>query len=87
MKFLFELEPTKKTDNFYLYVHAMQQPTQYQLVPDLELTKRLLRHIFTSLLHEGYEASSAAHSRTEVAVAWMQLLGLSTALDMLGCER
>ena len=46
----------------------MQPLIQYQLVPDLELTKRLMRHTFTSLLREGCEAGNAAHSWTEAAV-------------------
>ena len=52
----------KGKEKFYLYVHDMQPLIQYQLVPDLELTKRLMRHTFTSLLREGCEAGSAAHS-------------------------
>lgn len=34
----------KDKENFYLHVHAVQPLTQYQLVLDLKLTKRIMRH-------------------------------------------
>lgn len=55
LKFLFELEPTQNTENFYLHVCILQPLTQYLVVLDLELTKRpmeLSPHIFTSLFHK-----------------------------------
>ena len=62
----------------------MQPLIQYQLVPDLELTKRLMRHTFTSLFQKDVKLAVPHTAEQKLQGHIMQLLGLATALGFPG---